>query len=164
MNILRASSALVAAAMFLATTGQTAAAATATANVGVSATVQATCSVSASPLAFGTYSSAQLDGSTNLSVSCTNGTTYTIALDAGTGAGATTTSRVLTGPSSATLGYTLYSNAGRTSVWGVTTGTDTVGGSGNGSAQTISVYGRITSGQLPTPGSYADTVTATLTY
>lgn len=164
MKLLCASGATLVAAVLSVAAAGPAAAATATANVGVSATVQATCSVSASPLAFGTYNSAQLDGSTNLSVSCTNGTTYTIGLDAGAGTGATTTARELTGPASATLGYTLYSDAGRTSVWGANTGTDTVAGTGNGSAQTISVYGRIPLGQLPTPGAYSDVVTATLTY
>lgn len=162
MKLLGALSAVVVAGALSA--AGAAAAATATTNLGVSATVQATCSISATPLAFGTYSSTQLDGSTNLSVSCTNSTAYTIGLDAGTGTGATTATRKLTGPASATLGYTLYSDAGRTSVWGVNVGTDTVAGTGNGSAQTIAVYGRIASGQLPTPGSYSDTVTATLTY
>ena len=146
---------------------QSSVAATATANMGVTATVQATCIMSASTLAFGTFTGTQLDGSTTLSVTCTctNTTAYTVALDAGTYSGATTSTRRLTGSvSGSSLGYQLYSNAGRTTAWGSNTGTDTVAGTGNGSAQTLNVYGRITGSQYPDPGSYTDTVVATLTY
>ncbi len=140
-------------------------AATATANMSVTATVQATCIMSANTLAFGTYTATQLDGATTLSVTCTNTTPYTIALDAGTFAGATTSTRKMTGSVGGTsLAYALYSNAGRTTNWGTNTGTDTVAGTGNGAAQTINVYGRITAGQYVDPGSYTDTVVATLTY
>jgi spore coat protein U-like protein len=140
-------------------------AATASANMTVTATVQATCVVSANALAFGTYTGSQLDGSTTLSVTCTNTTPYTVALDAGTYSGATTSTRRLTGSvSGSSLGYQLYSNAGRTTAWGSDDGTDTVAGTGNGSAQTLNVYGRITTAQYPDPGSYSDTVVATLTY
>ena len=66
--------------------------------------------------------------------------------------------------SSNTLNYTLYSDSGRTAVWGQTIGTDTVAGTGNGSAQSVSVYGRIPGGQAPVPATYSDTITATVTY
>jgi spore coat protein U-like protein len=138
-------------------------AATATTTMTVSATVQATCSASATPLAFGTYAGVQNDAASSLSVSCTSTTPYTISLNAGTGTGATVATRKMTSGAN-TLDYTLYSNSGRTTVWGQTVGTDTVAGTGNGSAQSISVYGRIAGGQLPVPATYADTITATITY
>ena len=149
-----------AAMMFTATT---AAAATATSTMAVSATVQATCGITASPLAFGTYASAQLDAATTLSVSCTNTTAYNVGLDAGTGSGATVAARKMSSGSQ-TLTYAVYSDSGRSTVWGPTVGTNTVTGTGTGAAQTLNVYGRIAAGQLPTPGSYADTITATITY
>jgi spore coat protein U-like protein len=62
------------------------------------------------------------------------------------------------------LNYSLHSDAARTVVWGNTAGTDTVAGTGNGLAQTLTVYGNIPGGQLSAPGAYTDTVTATLTY
>lgn len=62
------------------------------------------------------------------------------------------------------LAYALYSDSGRTTNWGNTVSTDTVPGTGNGSAQTLTVYGRIAAAQYVTPGSYADTITATITY
>ena len=96
-------------------------------------------------------------------MSCTNTTPYTVALNAGTGTGATVAVRKMTS-SAQTLNYSLYQDNARGTVWGQTTGTDTVAGTGNGSAQALTVYGRIPAGQLPTPGSYSDTITATISY
>ncbi len=62
------------------------------------------------------------------------------------------------------LNYGLYQNATHATNWGTTTGTDTVPGTGNGAAQVLNVYGQIPAGQLIAAGSYADTITATITY
>jgi spore coat protein U-like protein len=70
----------------------------------------------------------------------------------------------MTGPSSALLGYKLFSNSGYTTNWGNTVGTDTVAGIGTGTAQSLSVYGQLPAGQFVRPGSYTDTVIATVTY
>jgi len=140
-------------------------AATSTATIAVTATVLAFCTVTATPLAFGNYSSAQLDATATLAVSCTTGTPYTVGLDAGIGTGATVAAREMAGTvSGSTLSYTLYSDSGRTVVWGDTAGTNTVAGTGNGLAQALTAYGRIPAGQLSAPGAYTDTVTATVTY
>lgn len=136
----------------------------ATTSFGVSATVVATCAVSATSLAFGNYSTTQLDGTSTVTVTCTNGTTYTVALGAGTGSGATVATRRMTGPASQTLNYTLYRDSGRTELWGETVGTDRVAGTGNGAAQPLTVYGRIFTGQYPGPGAYADTIAVAVTY
>ena len=138
-------------------------AATANSAMPVSATVQATCSITASPLAFGTYSSTQLDAATTLAVNCTNTTSYNVGLDVGSGTGATVAQRKMANGAQ-TLTYTVYSDTGRATLWGPTVGTNTVAGTGSGSVQTLNVYGRIAAGQAPTPGSYADTLTATVTY
>ena len=61
-----------------------------------------------------------------------------------------------------TLSYVITQDAGRVTNWGLATGT--VAGTGNGSAQTLVVYGRIAAGQYVTPGAYSDTITATVTY
>ncbi|MDR3741345.1 MAG: spore coat U domain-containing protein [Terracidiphilus sp.] len=125
--------------------------------------IAANCSISANPLAFGSYTGALLNATTTLSVSCTSGTAYNVGLSAGNGSGATVTTRAMTGPSSAQLKYSLFSNSGRTTNWGNTTGS-WVGGTGTGAAQSLSVYGQIPAGQYPTPGSYTDTITATVNY
>jgi len=138
-------------------------AATATTSFNVNATVQATCLVNATSLNFGTYSGVQLDGTSTINVTCTNTTPYTVGLDAGTFTGATVTTRRMTGPAAAPLSYALYSDSGRTTNWGNSTGS-WVSGTGNGSAQGITVYGRIPAAQYATPGSYADTIAVTVTY
>ena len=141
-----------------------ASATTATTSFSVTATVQATCLISGNNLAFGTYTGSAIAVSTNLSVTCTNGTTYNVGLNAGTASGATVTARAMTGPASATLNYGLYQDSGHVTNWGNTVGTDTKSGTGNGSAQTLTVYGQLAASQYPTPGSYSDTITATITY
>ncbi len=139
-------------------------AATDTTTMAVSATVISTCSVTTSPLAFGNYSSGAVNTTTPVLVTCSNGTTYTVGLSAGGGTGATVAVRKLVGPSAATLNYSIYSDAAHTTVWGSTIGTDTVAGTGNGLAQTLTAYGRIPASQTSSAGAYTDTVTVTLTY
>jgi spore coat protein U-like protein len=137
---------------------------TVTTTFGVSATVQATCLISATAMSFGTYTGVADNATSTVSVTCTNTTTYNISLNPGTASGATVTARKMTGPASALLNYTLYSNSTRTTNWGQTVGTDTVAGTGNGTSQALTVYGTIPASQYVTPGSYADTITATVTY
>jgi spore coat protein U-like protein len=140
-------------------------AATVTTTFAVTATVQATCLVSATPMTFGTYTGVQLASTTStVSVTCTNTTPYNVGLNAGVAAGATVTARSMTGPGSALLGYSLFSDSARTVNWGQTIGTDTVTGAGNGAAQAITVYGQVAAAQYVAPGAYTDTITATVTY
>lgn len=139
-------------------------AATATSTFQVTATVTATCLIAANPLAFGAYTGTVSNASTTISVTCTNTTPYNIGLDAGTSSGATVSARKMTGPASATLGYGLFRDSAHTQNWGNTIGTDTQTGTGNGSAQSLTVFGQIAAGQFVAPGSYSDTITATITY
>lgn len=139
-------------------------AATATTTFGVTSTVQSSCLISGTSLGFGTYSGSAISMTTTLSVTCSNGTTYNVGLNPGTGHGATVTDRGMTGPGAAWLGYALYQDSGHTTNWGQTVGTDTVAGTGDGSAQTITVFGQLSASQYVTPGSYSDTITATVTY
>ena len=141
-------------------------AATATTTMTVQVTITATCTInSASTLNFGTQGvlATNVDQTSTIQVTCTNTTRYNIGLDAGTGTGATVATRKLTSGAN-TVNYTLYSNSGRTTVWGDTVSTDTVAGTGNGSAQNYTVYGRIPAQTTPAPGSYTDTITVTVTY
>ena len=143
-------------------------ASTATSNLSVTATVVANCTVSTTALGFGsvdTLSGSNVDGAGSLSVTCTNGTTWTAAAGVGAGTGATFVSRRLTAGANL-LNYNLFTTAGRTIVWGDGTGaTATLAGTGTGTVQSVSVYGRVGSGQTSVPaGSYADTVAVTVTY
>ena len=51
------------------------------------------------------------------------------------------TTRKTTGPGAATIAYSLWQNAGRTSDWGDSVNADTAPGTGSGSAQTLTVHG-----------------------
>lgn len=133
--------------------------------LSISATVAKACTVSASSLNFGNYMGSPLNSVAAITATCTNGTAYQIGLDAGTAPGATVTHRSMIGPSSVLLNYNLYSDSSRSVNWGNTLGTDTVGGTGSGNAQALTVYGQIPSGQTTVvAGNYSDTVTVTLTY
>jgi spore coat protein U-like protein len=156
-------------ALILALWGTVSIAATTTTTFGVSATVVDSCSVSASALGFGnvdpvSLASTAVDATTTIDVTCANGTAYDVGLDAGTATGATVTTRQMTSGAN-TLDYALYSDTGRTTNWGETVSTDTVTGTGDGTAQTLTVYARIPSGQGTVPtGAYSDTITVTVTY
>jgi spore coat protein U-like protein len=141
-------------------------AATQTATFAVTATVQGTCTISATALAFGIYTGTALPATSTVTVNCTGGTIYNVGLNPGTATGATVTTRKMKGqytPAN-TLGYSLYSDSGRTTNWGQTIGTDTVAGIGNGANQPLTVYGQIPTGTAPAADSYSDTITATVTY
>jgi spore coat protein U-like protein len=90
-------------------------------------------------------------------------TPYNIGLDAGTGTGATVAARKMTNGAN-TITYSLYSDSGRTTVWGNTVGTNTVSATGNGASQTYTVYGRVPSQTTPAAATYTDTITVTVTY
>ncbi|MER9295295.1 spore coat U domain-containing protein [Mesorhizobium sp. M0621] len=142
-------------------------AATATGNMTVRITIQAECKVqTASDLDFGTKGviDANVDLTSTIGVQCTSGQTYNVGLSAGGGAGATVTARKMTGPAAATISYALYRDAARTQNWGITVGTDTVTGTGNGSVQNLTVYGRVPPQATPAAGVYTDTVAITVTY
>ncbi|MFX7139997.1 spore coat protein U domain-containing protein, partial [Acinetobacter baumannii] len=89
---------------------------------------------------------------------------YNVGLDAGTAAGSTITNRLLAGPAASTVAYQLYRDAARTQIWGNTPGTDTVAGTGNGAAQTLTVYGRVRPQSTPAAGAYTSTITATINF
>ncbi len=150
--------------------GQSALAATATGIMNVTATVSSSCVVATSTLAFPSATSAaiqagNIDAAGTVSVNCTTGSSYTVALDKGAGGTTATTAvrRMLSGTNP--LNYTVYSDATRTTVWGdTTTGAGAVTRTGTGAADLIPAYGRIFSGQTVPAGAYTDVINVTVTY
>ena len=140
---------------------------TSTANFSftVTATVVTNCLISAANLNFGSVGllTSNVDATSTVTPTCTSTTPYNIGLNAGTGSGATVTTRKMTS-GGATINYSLYSNSGRTTNWGNTVGTDTVSGTGSGLGQSYTVYGRVPSQSTPAPATYSDTIVATVTY
>ena len=143
-------------------------AATDSATFSVTASIIDACDVQATNHAFGAYSPSAgtaLDGTSTVSVYCTVGTAYSLALNVGTGGGTFTGRKMTSGGNE--LVYNLYTTAGRSTVWGDgTASTATVGGTGAGllTAFSHTVYGRVGINQDSAPGSYSSTVTVTLTF
>jgi spore coat protein U-like protein len=139
---------------------------TASTTFRVTAKVSAVCAVTASDLAFGAYSSSTatpLQGTTLLRATCTPNTTYYVGLDQGQAPGATVNARKMVSGTS-NLNYQLYSDTSRTKIWGNTTGTDTVTGTGTGVAQDHTVFGSVPAAQNVAAGDYADTITVRVYY
>lgn len=133
----------------------------------VTATVLASCDVTAGDLAFGDYdpvAAANLDAETTLSVTCTNGTAYHVGMSLGSGSGATMAQRRMTeSGGSQTLNYVLYQDTQRSVLWG-NTGADRQAGTGDGTPDTIHVYGRVPMQQAAPVGSYSDTIVVTVSW
>jgi spore coat protein U-like protein len=141
-------------------------AATVTTTFTTQITITAACIInSASNLNFGAAGilAANVDQTSTIQVQCTNTTPYSVSLDAGTGIGATVAAREMTNGAN-TVTYSLYSDAGRTIVWGNTIPTNTVAGTGNGASQAYTVFGRVPPQATPAPALYTDTITVTVTY
>jgi spore coat protein U-like protein len=132
--------------------------------VSVTAHVSKSCSISATNLNFADYNQVQLDGQSQIHLTCTDGTPWNVGLDGGSFPGALTSRRSMSGPGPSQLDYQLYSDPARTVVWGNNVGSDTVPGTANGFPQTLNVYGRIPAGQRVRNGGYVDTITATVTF
>lgn len=156
------------AALLALTLATPATAATVSSSLPVSATVTANCTLSTTALAFGSVNvigGLNVDNSGGITVTCTNGTAWSAAAGVGAGSGASFANRRMTSGANL-LNYNLYTTAARTTVWGDgTSSTGLLTGTGTGTAQNVVVYGRVGSGQTTVPaGSYADTVTVTVTY
>ena len=132
---------------------------------GIPTAHAAACTVSTSGLNFGNYdvfSSLNDDVTGTINVNCPSGTNYSIWLSSGTSG--TYSSRSMTnGPY--TLSYNLFTDPTRLTIWGDgSAGTGTFSGAGTGSIIGTPVYGRIPAGQNAYVGSYADSVTVTVTF
>jgi len=157
---------------------------TATTTFNVTISLSASCVISSGgALAFpgaGVLNTA-INGSTTLGVICTNTTPYSVSLSGGLNGTITQRQMKLT-TGSALVAYNLYTDNTYATIWGDgttagsktvgITGTSTVvqstgstlGGVANGATQTMTVYGQIVSQTTPQPGSYSDTITATVNF
>jgi spore coat protein U-like protein len=158
---------VVAGSLVLASSSVYATTTTTTTTFQARVTIEATCVIGgATTLDFGTQGvlSGNVDQISTIQVQCTNTTPFNIGLDKGTN-GSSVTSRLMKGgPTNETIAYSIYSDTGHTTNWGETIGTDTVASTGTGSSQSFTVYGLIPTQTTPSPGTYTDTVTVTVTY
>ena len=140
----------------------------------VSVTVTAACSVTATALNFGSVAApiaSAVTSTATITALCTNTTPYSIGL--GNGANASGSQRRMQqGSTGQYVSYNLYTNSGYSQPWsGTTSATSCTNGSGtcvlgtgSGSNQSITVYGKVPAQSSPAVGTYADTVVVTLTY
>jgi len=132
----------------------------------VTATVAGTCTLATTALSFGAYSPSGsiLTGSTTVAPTCTTSTPWTLSFNAGATSGGTISQRLMAN-GAATLKYNLYTTSADTTILGDgTSSSSTLTGTGTGAAQSTTIYGAIPAGQYVTPGSYSDTITATISY
>jgi spore coat protein U-like protein len=132
-----------------------------------SATVPNNCSIaSAGNLEFGSVAgtiTANRDQTSTLTFTCTGRTAWNVGLDNGQNASGSFR-RMRLGTSNNYVTYDLYRDAARTQRWGTTIGADTATGTGSGSAQSLTVHGRVPATQAVPAGLYRDVVTVTVTY
>ena len=140
-----------------------------TAEVQVSATVVANCRLTVDPLVFGSYDplgahvSNALDGSAQLTVSCTRATQATINMDGGRNAGQDAPVRLLAAQGE-NLSYQLFRDSARTQVWGRGSDAYAFVSTGGLPGQKLIVYARIPPGQEVPAGTYTDVVTASVDF
>jgi spore coat protein U-like protein len=127
------------------------------------------CTISATvPVAFGAYdrtSGTALDSSGSVTYQCgIAGLLDVLTITMSTGNGTYASRTMLNGANP--MSYNLYTNAGRTTVWGDgSSGTAVYGPvTLNLLAITVPVYGRIPPGQNVAVGSFSDTIVVTLNF
>jgi spore coat protein U-like protein len=142
------------------------AAGTATTTMGVKITIQDACdsTVAATDMDFGSAGplTSAIDKTSTITVTCTKDAAFNIGLDGG--AAGNVAARTMSDGSGNVVNYQLYSDSGRTTVWGNTVGTDTAAETGTGTSQDITVYGEVPAQTTPPAGNYSDTVQVTVSF
>jgi spore coat protein U-like protein len=133
---------------------------TATDSFQVSITIADACTIVAQDLDFGSQAAitADIDADSSITVNCSVGTDYTVSLNQGSNGAR------LMSDGSDTVDYDLYTSALRNVAWGTNVGVDTVGGTGDGTDQVLTVYGRVPNQATPAPSTYTDSITATVAF
>jgi spore coat protein U-like protein len=138
---------------------------TASTSTSASANVVPSCNVSATNVNFGTIAllTSNKDAQGTLSIQCNATLPYAVSLSGGN-AGATDPTQRKMALGGGNVTYGLYQDSARTQPWGDNPGTNTNSGTGNGALQNIAVYARIAPQTTPSPGTYSDTIIATVSY
>jgi spore coat protein U-like protein len=134
------------------------------------ALAEAQCSFTVSAtMAFGFYdpgAAAANDTTSTLTYECASGG-YSPYIQLSTGGSGTFAQRVMSGAGD-TLGYNLFSDPARSTIWGDSPNPPyqyvPSKATGPTHGATLTVYGRIFTGQWVTPGSYTDLITATINF
>ncbi len=139
------------------------AAGTASGTMAITATVLPGCTVDAGAMAFGTLTGESARGAASaqasLTLNCTPGTAYSVALDDGLNG-----DRRMADPTGQVyLDYEIYQDPGATRRWGSGGEAAAAGIAPASGAVVLNAYGRITATRL-VPSSYSDVVTVVVTF
>ncbi len=131
-------------------------------------TVVSQCNITATNIDFGTTTGQDIQPLTatgTLHAQCTNQDSYSISLDGGGNNNIMNRTMLRSGSSAGPIAYQLYLDPAHTQIWGDGTGgTGVATGVGTGDFGSYTVYGVVTQQSAPQPGSYSDTITATITF
>lgn len=97
-------------------------------------------------------------GTDALEVLCNPGVNYTLTFDAGQNATQIADRAMKREGGTELVNYQLYSDAGRSNVL------NTISGTGTGTSQAVTVYGRVPAQTAPPPGNYRDVVIITVAF
>ena len=97
-----------------------------------------------------------------ITLTCRRRTAWQMSLNDGQNASGQTRRMARSG--GGTVDYELFRDAAMTQRFGQTVNVDRVIGTGTGSSQSVTVYGRIPASQSVAPGAYSDRVIVTVTY
>jgi spore coat protein U-like protein len=103
-------------------------------------------------------------GTSTITVKCTNNNAFSVALNGGAVANNVLARKMKHSTAADTVGYQLYQDGNYATIWGDASGGSPRTGTGTGSNQTFTVYGRVPAQATPRPGDYKDVVTATITF
>ncbi len=142
--------------------------------LSVGAAHAATCTISATGVAFGTYNvfaTSPGDSTGSIRFRCTgpgnsSGNRISVTIGISRGASTTFTPRTMSGPVDA-LGYNVFRDAARTSIWGDGTAGTQVYANTNvprNTNVTVTMYGRVPAQQDVRAGTYTDTLTVTIDF
>ena len=143
-------------------------AATASNTMPVSVNVINSCTIAATPMAFGAPTAiggANIDTTSTVTLACTTGASYDVAMDFGLNA-ASGQRFMSNGAATPTkIPYNVYKDTWGGAAWGNTTGNTVTGNVGLTGAAVLTAYGRIPSTASSVgAGAYTDTVTVTVTF
>lgn len=137
-----------------------------TSTFNVTITIEDSCLTATSTnISFGTRGviTSAIQQTGTLSITCTKGTLYSIALTPSNGNLLGNGEMAGTGGNTDTVQYNLSQDAANSIPWGATNGSNELTGTGTGSVDTKTVYANISNTGY-TPDTYTDTVTITVTY
>ena len=130
----------------------------------VTAVYSSVCHLASTNLNFGSAGllNAAVSGTSTLTATCSASTPYTLSLSGGNANATDPTQRKMAN-GAAQITYGLYQDAAHGNPWG-STSSNWVSGTGSGASQSLTVYGLVPTQTTPAPGTYTDTIVATVSY